>query len=111
MGEYLEILSYIQGKYTHSVDVLLAMLELTEEKCQNNSVQIQSRFQIPRREICRWIKKNVAFISNATYDARRNELVSMGLLTTAKRSDSIGGRGEDLNRKRERVQFSKDESL
>ncbi len=91
----MNMLEYMETK-THTADILLAMLELTEEKYAENTAKHQSRCQIPRREICRWIKKNIAFISNAAYDARRNELISMGLITPAKRRDSIGGRGKDL---------------
>ena len=66
----MDFKDYIQGKGKHSIDLLLAISEISKEK-----------EQIAWKDVKEWFNKNGKNISDQTYRKRSDELEQLGLVT------------------------------
>lgn len=73
----MDILTYLQGQGRHSIDVLLAIYTLTQQKQKEQKIE---EVRISWKDVESWIKQNISNISDGTYRARRQELLEMGLV-------------------------------
>jgi hypothetical protein len=74
----MDVLTYLQGKGSHSIDVLLAIFHITAAKreARRTGAETTVRWKEVKDYICSQGKS----ISDGTYRGRRDELLEMGLL-------------------------------
>lgn len=85
MDNKIDLLTYIQGKNKHGIDLLMALHELTIEKQTESNTSI-----IEYKEIEMWMNEHGYGL--AAYPPRKEELKALGLITTHPRKNA----GEDV---------------
>lgn len=73
----MDILTYIQGKGKHSIDILLAIYAITAERMQKEELK---DIIISWKDIKEGVKSKGKTLSDGTYRDRRDELVDLGML-------------------------------
>jgi len=73
----MEIVDYLQGKGRHSVDVLLAIYDLSASG------------NVSWKDVKQWFKERGKNVSDGTFRARREELVELGLAEKTEGADQL----------------------
>lgn len=73
----MDFMDYVQGKNRHSVNVLVALYELTR-KARSEGAREPA---FGKKEVCGWIERNLNTVpADSTYTNRKEELAALGLV-------------------------------